>query len=916
MQHPDTAFRNPWRFATTPRIFGRVVSRYPRPLRVHAPIARTDRLATALADRYRIEREIGEGGMATVFLAEDLKHKRRVAVKVLRPELAAALGAERFLREITTTASLQHPHILPLFDSGDADGFLYYVMPFISGETLRSRLDRERQLGVDEAVRITIEVADALHFAHSQGVIHRDIKPENILLQDGRALVADFGIALAVSAAAAGRMTETGLSLGTPQYMSPEQATAEKEISARSDQFALAIVLYEMLTGAPPFTGASAQQIIMKIITEPAPDVSSVRQTVPPAVADAVARALEKLPADRFASVAAFATALAAHDVAPSRARTAAGGRSARGTAATGAWRAIAIASLLVAAVSTALAIRAATSRETGITERVEFAYRPILSQPDWPNVAITGDGRRIAQVVRDDDGIDRVILRELGSAATLAVPGTEGARDIDFSVDGSSLYFSARGKFLRVPVAGGPPTVVSDTASPLGFAALPNGGTIVVRSRVGLQLLDSAGRSVRRLTTLDTTRGEFGHWYPQALPGGRAVLFNSYATPLARSRIEVVDIESGERTVLVEGAIFPRYAASGHLLYARDNTVFAVPFDVGSRRVTGPEVVALEDVAMNVTNGTAGYAVSRTGTLVYVRASEWRAESRVVWADRAGSTKPAIADVGAWAEPRLSPDGRWLAITRLDPQRQVWLHDNTRRVVSQLTREEGVSFSPVWMADSRSLLIAREVPQYDLYRQPIDGTAASVALTSPDDKVPLAISPDGRTVAFTRIGSNSQLMLGDLVFGTERLVEAGAAEQRTADISPDGRWLAWGEMNPAGTSDVFVRALNGSGGRRQVSANGGDQPRFTKGGRELVYRKGSAVYAMPFDPASGEAGEPVLLFRAADAGRTSQGRTAGYDVTPDGSRFLLVTPIDRLEATPNVVVLNWFNDLRQRSPR
>ena len=671
-----------------------------------------------------------------------------------------------------------------------------------------------------------------------------------------------------------------------------------------------------MLTGAPPYTGASAQQIIMKIITEPAPDVSMVRRTVPPAVADAVARALEKLPADRFASVAAFATALAANDAAPTRARTVGGGRSARGTAATGTWRAVAIASLVVAAGTTALAFRASTARETGITERVEFAYRPILSQADWPNVAISADGRRIAQVARDDDGIDRVILRELGRAATVAVAGTQGARDIDFSPDGASLYFSSRGKFLRVPVAGGPPAVVSDTASPLGFAVLPDGAVIVVRSQVGLQLLDGAGRPVRRLTTLDTKRGEFGHWYPQALPGGRAVLFNSYATPLARSRIEVVDVESGERTVLVEGAIFPRYAASGHLLYARDNTVYAVPFDVGARRVTGPEVVVLEDVATNVTNGTAGYAVSRTGTLVYVRASEWRAESRVVWADRAGHTEPAIAEVGGWAEPRLSPDGRWLAITRLDPQRQVWLHDNTRGVLSQLTRAEGVSFSPVWMADSRSLLVAREVPQYDLYRQPIDGTAAAVALTSPDDKLPLAVSPDGRTVAYSRIGTNTQLMLGDLVRGTGRPVEAGAVEQRTADISPDGRWLAWGEVNPAGTFDVFVRALDGSGGRRQVSADGGDQPRFTKGGRELVYRKGSAVYAVPFDPASGEAGTPVLLFRVADAGRTSQGRTVGYDVTPDGSRFLLVAPIERLEATPTVVVLNWFDELRRRAPQ
>ncbi len=260
----------------------------------------TERLSTALADRYKIERHLGEGGMATVYLAEDLKHKRKVAVKVLRPELAAVLGAERFVQEITTTANLQHPHILPLHDSGDADGFLYYVMPFIDGETLREKLNRETQLGIDEAVKITTEVADALNYAHGEGVIHRDIKPENILIHNGRPMVADFGIALAVSAAAGGRMTETGMSLGTPHYMSPEQATAEKDLTHRSDIYSLGSVLYEMLTGEPPHVGGSAQAIIMKIVTDDARPVTELRKLVPPQVAAATAKSLEMLAPDRF----------------------------------------------------------------------------------------------------------------------------------------------------------------------------------------------------------------------------------------------------------------------------------------------------------------------------------------------------------------------------------------------------------------------------------------------------------------------------------------------------------------------------------------------------------------------------------------------------------------------------------------
>ncbi|MFQ5549851.1 MAG: serine/threonine-protein kinase, partial [Gemmatimonadales bacterium] len=270
----------------------------------------TSRLSTALAERYKIISRLGEGGMATVYLAEDLKHQRKVALKVLRPELAAVLGAERFVQEITTTANLQHPHILPLFDSGEADSFLYYVMPYIDGETLRDKLDRETQLGIDEAVKITVDIADALDYAHRQGIIHRDIKPENILLHDGRPMVADFGIALAVSAAAGGRMTETGLSLGTPHYMSPEQATAEKDLTTRADIYSLGSVLYEMLTGEPPHMGNSAQAIIMKIVTDEARPVTELRKSVPPHVAAAVAKSVEKLPADRFETAADFAAAL------------------------------------------------------------------------------------------------------------------------------------------------------------------------------------------------------------------------------------------------------------------------------------------------------------------------------------------------------------------------------------------------------------------------------------------------------------------------------------------------------------------------------------------------------------------------------------------------------------------------------
>jgi hypothetical protein len=270
----------------------------------------TSRLSAALADRYVIEHEIGSGGMATVYLARDLKHGREVALKVLRADLSAVLGAERFLKEISITARLDHPHILTLIDSGAADGILYYVLPLVRGESLRARIEREKQLPIEAALDIVRQVASALDYAHKQGVVHRDIKPENILLHEGEAVVADFGIALALREAGGSRLTETGLSLGTPQYMSPEQATGDRTLDARSDIYSLGAVLYEMLAGEPPVTGPTVQAVIAKLLTERPTRLRTLRDTIPDPIDAAVAKALAKVPADRFATAAEFAAAL------------------------------------------------------------------------------------------------------------------------------------------------------------------------------------------------------------------------------------------------------------------------------------------------------------------------------------------------------------------------------------------------------------------------------------------------------------------------------------------------------------------------------------------------------------------------------------------------------------------------------
>ena len=417
----------------------------------------TERLRAALSERYAVEREIGSGGMATVYLARDLKHDREVALKVLRADLSAVIGAERFLSEVRITAKLDHPHILTLIDSGSSDGILYYVLPYVRGETLRARLQREKQLGIDDALSITKQVASALDYAHRQGVVHRDIKPENILFQEGEAVLADFGIALAVKEAGGNRLTETGLSLGTPQYMSPEQATGDRTLDGRSDIYSLGAVLYEMLTGEPPVTGATAQAVIAKLLTERPTSVRVVRDTVPPAVDMAVAKSLAKVPADRFPSAGEFVRALdAASAVTP----------AVRGTRAP-MWRYAIAAGVVVAAVGAWLA--ASTLRRpparVALTDRKQLTFSGNVRNP-----YVSGDGTQLAYPVRNCHASGctySIDLQDYGGTATRRLfDGATALYDIEWSQDRRNLLFEgsingAYGVYL-ISTLGGTPRRIS----------------------------------------------------------------------------------------------------------------------------------------------------------------------------------------------------------------------------------------------------------------------------------------------------------------------------------------------------------------------------------------------------------------------------------------------------------------------
>jgi serine/threonine-protein kinase len=879
-----------------------------------------EQLSAHFDGHYRIERELGAGGMATVYLAHDVKHGRHVAIKVLRPELAAVIGGERFLAEIRTTALLQHPHILPLFDSGEAGSFLFYVMPYLEGESLRDRLNRETQLAIGDAARIAGEVASALEYAHRRGIIHRDIKPENVLFHDGRAMVADFGIALAATRAGGGRMTATGMSLGTPQYMSPEQAMGEREITARSDVYALGAMTYEMLVGEPPYTGPSAQAIIAKVLTEKPKPPSDARKSIPPHVEDAVLTALEKLPADRFPSAAAFAEALAIPGTASdpqravrprdsgSRAATPAQQRQRQRILIGGAG------TVAIAAVALGWVLHAALRRPaTPVPTRLAFT----LGVPgvDRPHLDISPDGRRIIQVVSDSNGVDRIVMRDLARTEIVPVAGSEGAIDPVFSLDGTWISFNADGHLKKVPVTGGPAVDIIDSASVGGGAWMPDGSIIYTRDGRGLWRVPSAGGAPRQVTTLDTVRKEFNHWYPQALPGGRAVIYTAYATPIARASIEAYDLKTKQRKVLVEGGVYGRYAASGHLLYARDGAIFAVAFDPKTLAVRGTPVPVQTHVSWVATDGLAGYAIAANGTLAYLAEADWNVERRVVWADRSGREEPALPSPGSFAEPRLSPDGRWIVVTVTEPRRELWLYDIARGVLTPLSRTQNAAFNALWAPDSRSVVYAHEDPVYDLHRLAIDGSGASSSVVASRwDKFASAISPDGKSIVYVENNNSDRLFIARLDSSgiAPRALTTSGTAQRSAAFSPNGKWIAYEEL-AHGQPDIYVVASDGSGGRRQVSVEGGEQPRWTRGGREIVYRRGSAVMAVPVDSATGDVGKPLELFRKGQPDRLGGGRTMAYDVSADGNRFLLVLPQQRAGSQPTTVVMDWFEELRAR---
>jgi serine/threonine-protein kinase len=852
-------------------------------------------LRAALAAHYTLERELGAGGMATVYLVRDRKHDRQVALKVLRPELAAIIGAQRFLQEIKTTANLQHPHILGLIDSGETAHQLWYVMPFVQGESLRDRLNREKQLPVDDAVRLASEVASALDYAHRHGVIHRDIKPENILLHDGRALVADFGIALAASKAGGTRMTETGMSLGTPQYMSPEQAMGEREITARSDVYALGCVLYELLIGEPPFTGPTPQSIVAKVLTgEPAP-LSTERRTIPPHVEAAVLQALEKLPADRFASAAEFAAALG--NPAFTSPRTVAGSAARRPARATARLPWV----LLFAAVGF-IAVNQLRPKSLPPPPPVQRFDILLPDNARWVGdilsiLALSPDGTTLAYNGQDSSGHRRLYLRPMDQPHPVPIPGSEDAQFPFFSPDGRWVGFRVGNRIVKTPVRGGSPETICETSGS-GLATWLESNVVVFTDSTGLRECSMAGR----VTTLLASDPAESFTFPHGLPGDRGVVFGIQRG----SEIRLAVLERGMKAAKPLDILGsnPRYVETGHLVYAGpDGLVRAVPFDLKRLATAGEPAILPEDVRVEF--GVAVMALSRTGTMVLAPRSTPQGALELV--DRSGRAERLYPRPAEFSDPRFSPDGRRVVLSM---GANIWLLDRGQGTLTRLSSDSSAT-RPVWSPDGRRVAYLRQLGRtMDVRIMSADGSksARSVPGLGQFEPWEVVFTPDGQSVVLRTVERTGSRDIWLAALDSARqpvpLLQNPANEVAPA-LSPDGRWLAY-VSNESGRAEVYVRSFPGMEARSQVSVEGGTEPVWSPRGGELFYRSGPMLIAARVRAGTTfeVLGRTQLFTDAAyEADLTHQ----VYDVAPDGQHFVMVRNVG--SATHLTVTLHQFQN-------
>jgi Tol biopolymer transport system component/predicted Ser/Thr protein kinase len=883
---------------------------------------------------YEILSAIGAGGMGEVYRARDTRLDRIIAVKVLPSHLADKPELrERFDREARTIASLNHPHICVLHDIGQQDGISFLVMEYLEGETLAERL-KKGQLPLSQVLQYSIEIANALDKAHRKGITHRDLKPNNILLTKSGTKLLDFGLAKLRQDAAPGSslsqlptanegITAQGTILGTLQYMSPEQLEGKtNEIDARTDLFAFGAVVYEMATGRKAFDGESQASVIARILDSDPPSMVSLQPMTPPALDRIVKKCLRKDPDDRWQSardvtdelkwIAEGGSQSALPSISPAKALDALGRRGLL----------IGAGALLSGALISGIAIW--HLKPTPIAPVA--VSRSVFSLPagdrfgvlQMPVVALSPDGRYVVYVASRGNK-QQLYLRAMDTFEARALSGTEGALAPFFSPDGQWIGFFAESKLKKISVSGGTAVTLGtlSTGSPTLSGTWGANDSIVFQELTtgGLWQISAAGGSPKRLNALG--RGEATHRWPVFLPGGKAVLFAASTSPSgAAPQIELYRLDTGERRNLISGGTNPYYSPTGHLLYVQGGTLMGVPFDLDRMQVRGTPVPVVEGVMQSTYSGSAQYSISENGSLAYVPGGVQGSQSILAWVNRMGLEQPLPTPPHSYRVPRLSPDGKRVAVALDELGGHAWIYDLARDALTRLTFEAGGISSLAWTRDGKALAFNSGAPQ-NLFWQPADGSGKAERLTTNENQQnPISWSPDGQTLAYMELDPSTNwdiwlLRLGDRK--PQAFLRTSSFES-VPQFSPDGRWLAY-VSDESGRFEIYVQPYPGPGGKWQISTEGGTEPVWNPNGRELFYRNGTAMMSVDIlTHLNFSVGKPRILFQGPYLSITST--IASYDVSPDGQRFLMLKAAEQQQSITQInIVQNWFEELKQKVP-